>query len=312
MARSDSGRSLFRLLIGMAGLFLPTLAPAALPGGVGEFAFNDPETGRKIECWYVKSDSYERGDPPVIVFHGMNRNPDDYRDSWIEDAERFGLFVVVPYFSHDEYPGTVGYNLGNLFSSESDRTRKPESASSFRIPKVVFDHLSSSDGETDAVGYMVFGHSAGAQFVHRMIALHPDPRLRLAIAANAGWYTYPNVTDDWPYGFRGTGLTEADLPRFLGTNLVILLGDQDIDETQDNLRRTPETMLQGRHRFERGHRFFQAGEAQAARMGVPFGWRIQVVPGVAHDQGGMAPVAAALMAEAIRGDRAGHTCEAGD
>ncbi|MEZ5278068.1 MAG: hypothetical protein R3F07_16925 [Opitutaceae bacterium] len=312
MARSDPGKRLFRLLFWMVAILIPAAVSGALPRGVGQFVFNDPETGREIACWYVLADSYERSDPPVIVFHGMKRNPDDYRDSWIEDAERFGLFVVVPYFSEEDYPGTSGYNLGNLFSSESDRTRKPESVSSFRIPEVVFDHLSSSDGETEAAGYMVFGHSAGAQFVHRMIALHPDPRLRLAIAANAGWYTYPNVTDDWPYGFRGTGLTEADLPPLLGANLVILLGDQDIDETQDNLRRTPEAMLQGRHRFERGHRFFQVGQAQAACMGVPFGWRIQVVPGVAHDQGGMAPVAAALMAEAIRGDRAGHSCEAGD
>jgi pimeloyl-ACP methyl ester carboxylesterase len=203
-------------------------------------------------------------------------------------------------FSEEAFPGTVGYNLGNLFTSETDRTRLPANASSFRVPRLVFDHLCRQEGALRVSGYMVFGHSAGSQFVHRMIALYPDPHLRLAIAANAGWYTFPDTEVEWPYGFAGTGLSEADLPAFLASDLIVLLGDQDINETQRSLRRTPEAMAQGKHRFERGHAFFQAGRDQAARLGVPLRWRLEVVPGVGHDQTGMAPAAAALMVEAMR------------
>ena len=300
MAQFDLRQTVFRRIGLFCGWLLPAAALGMLPPGAGQFAFEDPETGREVRCWYVRAETYERGDPPVIVFHGMNRNPADYRDAWIDDARRFGLFVIVPYFSEAQYPGTVGYNLGNLFPSESDRTPNPGEVSSFRVPKLVFDHLRVTDEGVETSGYMVFGHSAGAQFVHRMIALFPDPNLRLAIAANAGWYTFPDLSDDWPYGFSGTGLTEENLPEFLGSNLIILLGDLDIDEKQDSLRRTPEAMSQGRHRLERGHRFFEVGRGRAENMGVPFGWRLRIVPGVAHDQSGMAPAAAALMAEAIR------------
>ena len=51
--------------------------------------------------------------------------------------------------------------------------------------------------------YNMFGHSAGAQFVHRFIQFKPLSRVDKAVSANAGWYTLPDTTIDFPYGLKG-------------------------------------------------------------------------------------------------------------
>ena len=49
-----------------------------------------------------------------------------------------------------------------------------------------------------------------------------------------------------------------------------------------NLRRTPEAMAQGLHRFARGHSFYESGKHLAKVLGVPLGWQLATAPGVGH------------------------------
>lgn len=268
----------------------------------GTLTFSHPETGERVVVFFVAGSHYKPGNPPVLVLHGMNRNPWDYRDAWIELAETHGLFVFVPYFRETEYPGPVGYNLGNVFASEDNLTRNPEALWSYRLPEIVFAHLQET-GRVEAEGYVAFGHSAGSQFLHRKIAFVPDERLLLAVAANAGWYTFPDLETAWPYGYGGTGLTPDALPDYLASNLVLLLGDRDTDPKDRSLRKAPEAMRQGNHRFERGHTFFEAGRRLASELGVAFNWRIETVPGVGHDNARMAPAAARFMVETLKAEK---------
>ncbi|HSH09072.1 MAG TPA: hypothetical protein VK995_01700, partial [Oceanipulchritudo sp.] len=113
------------------------------------------------------------------------------------------------------------------------------------------------------------------------------------------WYTFPDKTIPWPYGFGGTPFTEADFPAYLAANMVVQLGNADNDPAHDSLRRTPEAMHQGAHRLERGQAFFEAGKQAAAARHIDFNWRLQIVDGVEHDNKAMAPFAAQLMADFI-------------
>ena len=287
-------KKLLPSLVVILGL-LPFIAMAGIEPGTGTFTFRHPETGDRVVVFYVKADSYDEATPPVLVLHGMNRNPWDYRDGWIDLAREHSLFVVVPYFREAEYPGTVGYNLGNVFRSETDLTRNVESLWSYHLPEIVHEELKAR-GETTARGYFAFGHSAGSQFLHRKAAFVPNPRLLLAGAAHAGWYPLPDLEAAWPYGYGGTGLTEGALPPYLASNLYILLGDRDTDPQDRSLRRAPEAMRQGKHRLERGWYFYNSAQETARELGVPFNWRIAEVPGVGHDNAGMAPAAARIMA----------------
>jgi len=294
--------SRLRRLHGLLGAFILNASgplTAALEPGVGSFEFTIPRSGQTMTVHYVRAENYNPAHPPVMVFHGMLRNPDEYRDTWIGLAREHGLFVVAPHFSAEQFPGTESYNLGNLFASETDLTPKPEAAWSYPVPGELFDYLRRPGSETTASGYLAFGHSAGSQYLHRKIALSPDPRLLFIVAANAGWYTFPDKAIQWPYGLGGTPFTEAGFPAYLAANMVVQLGNADIDPAHDSLRRTPEAMRQGEHRLERGLAFFKAGKLAAAARQIDFNWRLQIVDGVEHDNKAIAPFAAQLMADFI-------------
>jgi hypothetical protein len=214
-----------------------------LAPGLGCFTFINPLTLRDITIYYIKSKKYKKKNPPVMVFHGVFRNPDIYRDAWIDLAEEHGFFVIAPLFSEDQFPGSAGYNLGNIFVSEEDRTPQVQRNWSYHVPGVVFDFFSSEQGkgDTTAAGYVAYGHSAGSQFVHRKVALTPDHRLLLAVASNAGWYTMPTTIDLWPYGWGGFEEAGIALPAdflvdFLATPLIVQLGLNDTDKKHKNLR----------------------------------------------------------------------------
>ncbi|MGL4975529.1 MAG: hydrolase, partial [Bosea sp. (in: a-proteobacteria)] len=52
---------------------------------------------------------------------------------------------------------------------------------------------------------------------------------------------------------------------------------------------------QGAHRFARGQNFVAVSARQAAALGAPYNWRMQVVPGVGHEQAKMADAAGAAL-----------------
>lgn len=165
------------------------LQDGVLAPGAGCFTFMNPATLKDVTVYYIKSKKYRPEDPPVFVFHGVYRNPDVYRDAWVDLAEQYGFFVVAPFFTSEQFPGAAGYNLGNIFVSEEDRTPKEERNWSYYVPDAVFKYLSAEAGKGDtcAHGYVAYGHSAGSQFLHRKVAITPDPHLLMAIASNAGW-----------------------------------------------------------------------------------------------------------------------------
>jgi hypothetical protein len=131
--------------------------------------------------------------------------------------------------------------------------------------------------------------------VHRFLYYKPDARVSKAILANAGWYTMPDFGVDYPYGLSESGVDHDVLTGYFGRNVTVLLGDADIDTSDDDLRRTPEAELQGPHRLARGHTFFRVAKAKAKALGVDFNWRIRIVPGAEHSNAQMTPAAAKLV-----------------
>jgi len=135
---------------------------------------------------------------------------------------------------------------------------------------------------------------AGAQFLHRFLLVCGAPGAGRMVAANAGFYTMPDLGIPWPYGLGGTG-SEPVLREALSRPLTVLLGQADDDPQHRLLRRTPEAMAQGPHRLARGRAFDAAGREAATRLGVEYGWRAMEVPGIGHAPARMAPHGAALL-----------------
>lgn len=226
--------------------------------------------------------------PVVFVMHGRGRNADEYRDQWRDLAEEYNFLLLVPEFSKADFPGPERYNLGNVFDDNGQVN--PKSEWSYTAIEKIFDDARSRFGMS--VGsYSIYGHSAGAQFVHRFIFHVPDARVDQIVAANAGWYTMPDFNVAFPYGLQGSVVDRLDLAKSLDLPVTILLGDQDTDPNHSSLRRSPEAMEQGEHRFARGFAFFKMGSELATEVNTPFNWQMGIVEGADHDNRLMAPAA---------------------
>lgn len=287
-------------------------APALQPGS-GQFTFHDSRgnADRPITVRYHMPEGYAPETPIVFVMHGASRTGQRYFNDWEPHAIVHGFLLVVPEFDADNYPGSRWYNLGNVFpdpdsdpldasanagsGSAAATPHNPESAWTFTAIEHLFDAVRTAAGSSRTT-FRIFGHSAGSQFVHRLLMTRPDAPVERAVAANAGWYTLPDDDTAWPYGLGGSGFEVAGLTEFLQLPVTVLLGDADTVTTASNLRRTPEAMLQGPHRFTRGHTFHATARSAAESLGVPFGWVLDTVPGAGHSNALMASRAAEILA----------------
>lgn len=281
----------------VAGLAMPMATAAAEPEpvaetGRGRFIFSGWE-GPPLPVWYQLPEQVAPNTPVLIVLHGVNRDADRYRDEWAELALAYRLIVIVPEFGSADFPGSNGYNTG--FFTEADGTPRPRNLWSFAAIEPLFDEVRRRFG-TAAERYTLYGHSAGAQFVHRYVMFMPEARIDQAITANAGWYTMPDPAVAFPYGTKGAPIMDQTLAAALGKPLTVLLGTADTDTADPDLRTTAEANRQGPHRYARGLSFHAKGRELADQLGTPFGWKIEFVPGVGHTNALMAKAAAKLLA----------------
>jgi poly(3-hydroxybutyrate) depolymerase len=266
----------------------------AIATGAAQHLLPDPRPGprRDLTVYTYRPEAFDAASPVVIVMHGRNRNGRDYRDCWIGEARARGFLVAVPEFSEASYAHPHEYNYGDMI--RADGSLKPRDEWLFPVVDRVFEDVRARSGASCS-RYFLFGHSAGAQVVHRLATFAWSPLIERAVSANAGSYTMPLFDETFPFGLGGTAFSRDQLAGLFARPLTILLGDQDIDAGHHQLPREPAAMRQGPHRFARGHRYLEVAQQQAANLGVPLAWRIAVAPGVAHSVGGIAPFAARLL-----------------
>ena len=220
--------------------------------------------GPEIPIWvHVPSGVDVQRAPITVVMHGAGRDADRYVRQWVPHAEAHGIVIIAPKFSKRAFPGALRYNLGHVFDEAGNM--RDESSWSFSAIEPLFDAVRASIG-SDRNEYAMYGHSGGSQFIHRFMYYKPNARVSRYVLANAGWYTFPSLDVEYPYGLSSSGLPASTLRRVLAEDVTILLGSEDNDPNHDSLRRTPGALAQGRHRVERGTHFFQARSSRALRI----------------------------------------------
>ncbi len=225
----------------------------------------------------------------VVAMHGLNRNAIATRDAWLELADRHDLLVAAPHLDAKRFPTRL-YQQGGVVG-EPDRTKWL-----YTTIERLYDRLIEQQ-RAKTGGYLLAGHSAGAQFAHRMAVFMPQGRMLDIVVANAGYYTLPTGSAEagghpYPYSLEDTPATEADRKAVLARKLHLLLGDQDNDPDHPQLNTSAGAKAQGPHRLARGKFFFAAAKAEAARLGTPFNWTMTIVPGVGHNSQRMIEAAA--------------------
>jgi len=267
--------------------------------GANSTPFRDKSAfpGRMVTLRSACPENYSPDCPLMFTHHGVGRNGADYRDYWLNFAAEQGWLVIVPEFSEAEFPDQPWYNRGNLMNEEG--SLNPPSQWTYQIDRLVFAALRDA-GITRRTSYSLFGHSAGSQFVHRMLTLLGTDGVDAAAAANAGEYTLPLSDSDFPYGLRGLDVAPDRLAEYFAFPLIVMFGEEDVDNTTENFPSSEGAMRQGSTRVERAKFYFATAQAKAEGMGVPFNWQLVPVPGVDHDGNRMSAAAGPLLVGALK------------
>jgi len=127
--------------------------------------------------------------------------------------------------------------------------------------------------------FSVYGHAAGARYLQKWLLLQPQPQVARVVLAAPDRYTLPDFELPPPQGLAGTAVTPEQLRRFLQMALTVLFGAEDREPDADGDPITPAVAGEVPQRFAEGEAFLAAGRTAAARLDVPFGWRLVTVPG---------------------------------
>lgn len=274
-----------------------------LVNGAGIFTMPEPTgaNSRDISVFYYKPASWTPEDKVIFVMTGVGRNAATYRDEWIKAADAHHFLIVCPEFTDAKYPGAHYYILGNVTEAAQDNGERSSSAELKLNPQEqwtypVIDRVASRVRQlTGAKGkFVLYGHSAGAQFVERYLLLSDKGTFSQFILAQAGWYTLPDLKTTWPYGVKGVPVDEERIKTLLGQSVYVLLGSNDTASADGILRHNRETDRQGKNRLDRGQYFFGRARKLAGQVKTPFKWSLTVIPGAGHSNRQMVDTAAEI------------------
>ena len=240
---------------------------------------------------------YHSGTPVLFVHHGVVRNGRDYRDYWLDLVDDAGILAISIEFPEASFPEHLWYHFGNLHDKEGTPKRREEWT--FGIDERLFEMLRAQRITTRRT-YGLFGHSAGGQFVHRMLSFGFRDRVAVAVSANAGTYAMPDLATPWPFGLGQTDVDAEALRSLLGFRITVMAGTADVSTTGRFFPKGPRSMRQGGTRYERAHNYVRSGHAAAAALQTSCAWTVIDVPGVGHDGKRMAAAAAPIISAAMR------------
>jgi poly(3-hydroxybutyrate) depolymerase len=265
--------------------------PSGEKSGILPFAAGPDFQNKVIPVHYY----VPAGDPAAmsvqIVLHGASRNADEYLDAWKIKADKYGIIILAPEFSKKQF--TIGAYTHGLFVDSLNRMNPPQQTL-FALMDRMFA-FAKAEFQWKHERYNIYGHSAGGQFVHRFLQFYHSPHIDKAVAANPGWYTYPDEGLEYPYGIGG--LFEDHLAHrqtYYAKDMLILLGTADTSRV-DNLRVNLEADLQGLTRLERGKNFYAANMKVAESAAQAFNWKIAFVPDSGHQHELMSAAAAEII-----------------
>ena len=255
--------------------------------GTGVFTYSGyaPLADKPLPVHYHVPERVNEFTPILFVFHGGSRDALESRDKMIIKADQYNIIIVVPEFSNDQFPGGDAYNLGNVYvdgDNPTPQTLNDENVWTFSYIEPLFDEIKRLTVNNSS-SYDAFGFSAGAQFLHRLLLFKPEARLGKVVPASSGWYSMPDASVDFPYGTGIAPIIQSDLNDFFGSDINVIVGENDNDPNEPGLRRNPTVDVQGTNRFDRANYFFNESNTLASNAGTPFNWTYTTIANTDHE-----------------------------
>ncbi|MDB9967121.1 hypothetical protein OAE17_00380 [Gammaproteobacteria bacterium] len=256
-------------------LFLIYFLAYEIKGDEMFYYSNDAFSG--IPVFFTGPERVDKNTRLVVVMHGRKRNAEEYRDQWKEAAKDLNLLVIVPEFSEKNFPQVWGFNYGNIKTANLEPI--PKNLQAFSVIEPMAENAIKKF-KLKSNNWGIYGHGAGAHFVHRYVLHQPEASHTLAIAANLGWYL--SMTDQqWPFGLTNSGIEPAQLKQVFARYFLLMLGKSDTS-TKPNSLYTKEhwdkITLQGEHRLARGRNFFKSAVEKSKEVDQFFKWGMVEVP----------------------------------
>ena len=295
------GNKVFKALTAVAAA---AAAVWLLPKRKKEMAVRPIPAGESMSCirertgvnqdalwlYYYRPGRWTEKDAVFIAFHGFGRAGAEYCKALRKLAEERNMLIVCPELTERKYPGAEWYQEGGIMDTDGHVREKEKRT--FSVVDWIVEEVKS---RTQATGKVIlFGHSAGGQFVHRWTLLGGKKVVDVIAVANSGWFTMPDRDIDYPYGIKNVGVTDKELAEAFAKPVILFMGGNDV-ERKPPFRDTPEADAQGMNRMERCTNYFHQCRAKAEELRVPFRWKLETVEGVAHQGVKMAEGAAAYI-----------------
>ena len=264
------------------------------PNTTGSFTFvpQSPLNRPPVKVFYRIPNGDITTMPILMSFHGSGRDGANHRDYWISMANENNFIVIAPEYSSANYPGLGdNYLMANIFDDGDNPT--PETFNdknewTFSTLDPLFDYVKTAISGTQET-YSAWGHSGGAQYLHRFVTYLPNSKLDIAVCSNAGWYTVPENGVSFPYGIDNGQLPTSDLISAFTRKLIVHLGQDDNDPNSSGLRRNDVVdTQQGTNRLVRGRYYYQTSQSKAQTMNTAFEWELHEVANVGHNAQRMA------------------------
>ncbi len=254
-----------------------------IPAGCSKIAIE--VGGQQVNVFTYKPENYKSG-PMLMVFHGVDRNAEEYRNDAKGMGDRHAALVIAPEFDRKRFPG-LKYHRGGLQKDTKSKSVSPREDWTWSLVPQIALEVRKREGRNDMPYYLI-GHSAGGQFVGRLAGFVDSDASRILVA-NPSSYLFPSQAMEFPYGFGGLPTELSDeqrVRRYLAQPLTIYLGTAD-NERDADLDKSPEADQQGASRLERGRKVFETARQIAEEKGWDFRWTLVEAPDVGHDHRGM-------------------------
>ena len=227
----------------------------------------------ELPCWILRPPHTDPEQPPMVVIHGILRNPRRMLGELRERAACLGRTLIAPCF---EKPDWRGYQQA-IIRGRAD------------LALLTLLERLSLEGIIPSGPCEFFGYSGGAQFAHRFALLHPQRVSRLVLLS-AGWYTFPDE-QPYPYGLAKPRKplsvwgphVHASFHRFLQLPIRVAVGTEDTERDLHTRTGPRIDRQQGPHRLARGENWVNALTEAACQRGISADIQFTELPQCGHD-----------------------------
>ena len=174
-------------------LFLVASVPAwaAIPAGTGRSTADLGGTSLNVFTFRPAGCAITG---TLLVFHGSTRTAERYRDYAAPLGQSLCMLVVAPLFDATRFPDWR-YQQGGIVNR--GQPQPPDHWTVALVPRLAA-WVRSQEGRPD-LPYTLLGHSAGGQFLSRVIAFGDVQPTRI-IVANPSTWVRPDLNTPAPFG----------------------------------------------------------------------------------------------------------------